>query len=57
MAGGRGPGRGYFFAAFLPPRPEGTARYGAGVAGGSFSTLQWNGFAAGGGKAGTYHLG
>jgi len=42
---------------FLPPRPEGPARYGAGVAGGSFSTFQWNGFAAGGAGGGGYHLG
>jgi len=42
---------------FLPPRPEGPARYGAGGAAGSFSTLQWNGFAAGGVGTGGYHLG
>jgi len=42
---------------FLPPRPEGPARYGAGAMAGSFSTLQWNGFAAGGAGNGGYHLG
>ncbi|MGZ8474324.1 MAG: TonB-dependent receptor plug domain-containing protein [Candidatus Deferrimicrobiaceae bacterium] len=42
---------------FLPPRPEGPARFGAGAAAGSFSTLQWNGFAAGGAGGGGYHLG
>jgi len=42
---------------FLPPRPEGPARFGAGAAAGSFSTLQWNGFAAGGAGRGGYHLG
>ena len=42
---------------FLPPLPEGPARYGAGGAAGSFSTLQWNGFAAGGVGTGGYHLG
>jgi len=42
---------------FLPPRPEGPARFGAGAAAGSFSTLQWNGFAAGGAGWGGYHLG
>jgi len=42
---------------FLPPRPEGPARYGVGAAAGSFSTLQWNGFAAGGAGSGGYHLG
>ena len=42
---------------FLPPRPEGPARFGAGAAAGSFSTLQWNGFAAGGVGSGGYHLG
>ena len=42
---------------FLPPRPEGPARFGAGAAAGSFSTLQWNGFAAGGAGKGGYHLG
>ncbi len=42
---------------FLPPRPEGPARFGAGAAAGSFSTLQWNGFAAGGAGSGGYHLG
>lgn len=41
---------------FLPPRPEGPARYGVGAEGGSFSTLQWNGFAAGGAGRGGYHL-
>jgi vitamin B12 transporter len=42
---------------FLPPRPEGPARFGAGAMAGSFSTLQWNGFAAGGAGGGGYHLG
>ena len=42
---------------FLPPRPEGPVRFGAGAAAGSFSTLQWNGFAAGGAGKGGYHLG
>jgi len=42
---------------FLPPRPEGPARYGVGAAAGSFSTLQWNGFAAGGAGRGGFHLG
>jgi vitamin B12 transporter len=42
---------------FLPPRPSGPARFGAGAAAGSFSTLQWNGFAAGGVGSGGYHLG
>ena len=42
---------------FLPPRPSGPARFGAGAAAGSFSTLQWNGFAAGGAGGGGYHLG
>jgi vitamin B12 transporter len=42
---------------FLPPRPEGPPRYGAGAAAGSFSTFQWNGFAAGGVGSGGYHLG
>jgi vitamin B12 transporter len=42
---------------FLPPRPEGPVRYGVGAAAGSFSTLQWNGFAAGGAGSGGYHLG
>jgi vitamin B12 transporter len=42
---------------FIPPRPEGPARYGVGAAAGSFSTLQWNGFAAGGAGRGGYHLG
>ena len=42
---------------FLPPRPEGPARYGGGAAAGSFSTLHWNGFGAGGAGGGGYHLG
>ena len=42
---------------FLPPRPSVPARYGAGAAAGSFSTLQWNAFAAGGAGGGGYHLG
>ncbi|MGZ8450290.1 MAG: TonB-dependent receptor plug domain-containing protein [Candidatus Deferrimicrobiaceae bacterium] len=42
---------------FLPPRPSVPARYGVGAAAGSFSTLQWNGFAAGGAGRGGYHLG
>ena len=42
---------------FLPPRPEGPARYGVGVAAGSFSTLEWNGFTDGGAGSGGYHLG
>jgi vitamin B12 transporter len=42
---------------FVPPSPGEGRRYGAGVSGGSFSTLQWNGFAEGGGKGGMYHLG
>jgi len=42
---------------FLPPRPSVPARFGAGAAAGSFSTLQWNGFAAGGVGSGGYHLG
>ena len=42
---------------FLPPRPEGPVRFGAGAAAGSFSTLQWNGFAAGGVGNGGFHLG
>jgi vitamin B12 transporter len=42
---------------FLPPRPSVPARYGAGAAAGSFSTFQWNGFAAGGVGSGGYHLG
>ena len=42
---------------FLPPRPSVPARFGAGAAAGSFSTLQWNGFAAGGAGRGGYHLG
>lgn len=42
---------------FLPPRPEGPARFGGGAAAGSFSTLQWNEFAAGGVGNGGFHLG
>jgi len=42
---------------FIPPRPEEGWRVGAGLAGGSYSTLQWNGFAEGAGKAGAFHLG
>jgi len=42
---------------FLPPRPEGPVQVGAGAAAGSFSTLQWNGFAAGGAGSGGFHLG
>ena len=42
---------------FLPPRPEAGLRAGAGIAGGSFSTLQWNAFAEGGGKPGDFYFG
>ena len=42
---------------FLPPSSDAERKYGAGIAGGSFSTLQWNGFARGGGLGGAYHLG
>jgi vitamin B12 transporter len=42
---------------FLPPSPAAGRRYGAGASGGTFSTLQWNGYADGGGARGTYHLG
>lgn len=42
---------------FLPPRPEGPVQVGAGAAAGSFSTLQWNAFAAGGAGRGGFHLG
>jgi outer membrane receptor protein involved in Fe transport len=42
---------------FLPPTPDAERKFGAGIAGGSFSTLQWNGFARGGGPAGAFHLG
>ncbi|RJP25613.1 MAG: TonB-dependent receptor [Deltaproteobacteria bacterium] len=41
---------------FLPPAPEADRKYGAGIAGGSFSTLRWNGFARGGGPPGAFHL-
>ncbi len=42
---------------FLPPLPEAGLRYGAGIFGGSYSTLQGNGFVEGGRKGASYHLG
>jgi vitamin B12 transporter len=42
---------------FIPPSPEAGRRYGAGVFGGSYSTLQGNAFVEGGSTRGTYHLG
>jgi len=42
---------------FLPPSPQEGRRYGAAVAGGSYATLQWNAYAEGGGRRGSYHLG
>jgi len=42
---------------FFPPSPEEGLRFGSGFSAGSFSTFQWNGFAEGGGKAGSFHMG
>lgn len=41
---------------FIPRKGEGR-QYGAGLGGGSFETLQWKGFAQGGGRGGNYFLG
>lgn len=42
---------------FLPPSPGEGARFGSGFSAGSFSTVQWNGFAEGGGESGSFHMG
>jgi vitamin B12 transporter len=42
---------------FIPPSPGEGRRYGLGVFGGSYSTLQGNGYVEGGAKRGKYHLG
>ncbi|MFZ2225661.1 MAG: TonB-dependent receptor, partial [Candidatus Deferrimicrobium sp.] len=42
---------------FLPRKGEEGRRYGVGLSGGSFSTLQWSGFGEGAGKGGNLHLG
>jgi vitamin B12 transporter len=42
---------------FIPPSPGAGARYGAGLFGGSYSTLQGNAYVEGGSPRGTYHLG
>lgn len=42
---------------FIPREGREGRRYGVGLAGGSFSSLKWNGFAEGGGKAGGFHAG
>jgi vitamin B12 transporter len=42
---------------FLPRKGEAGRQYGAGLAGGSFSSLKWNGFAQGAGSRGNLHLG
>ncbi len=42
---------------FLPPSPGEGRRFGVSSFGGSHGTLQWNGFAEGSGKGGTFHLG
>ncbi len=42
---------------FLPGRPAKGSRYGIGASGGSFSTLQWGGYAEGAGDPGSFHLG
>ncbi len=42
---------------FLPPSPAKGARFGSGFSAGSFSTVQWHGFAEGGGESGSFHMG
>lgn len=42
---------------FLPPAPAEGARFGSAFSAGSFGTVQWSGFAEGGGKAGSFHAG
>ncbi len=42
---------------FIPRKGERGRRYGAGIGGGSFSTLTWKGFAQGGKEGGNLHLG
>lgn len=42
---------------FLPPSPADGAHFGSDFSAGSFSTLQWNGFAEGGGESGSFHMG
>src|SRR5512143_1325320 len=42
---------------FLPRKGEEGRQYGAGLSGGSFGTLQWNGFGEGAGKGRNLHLG
>ena len=42
---------------FIPRKGEEGRQFGAGLAGGSFSSLKWNGFARGSGKRGNLHLG
>ncbi|HEX8042950.1 TonB-dependent receptor [Candidatus Deferrimicrobium sp.] len=42
---------------FLPRKGEEGRKYGAGLSGGSFSTLQWSGFGEGAGKGRNFHLG
>ncbi len=42
---------------FLPPAPVEGARFGSAFSAGSFGTVQWSGFAEGGGKAGSFHAG
>jgi vitamin B12 transporter len=42
---------------FIPPSPKAGRRYGVGAFGGSYSTLQGNGYVEGGAKGGSYHLG
>lgn len=41
---------------FIPRRAEEGGQYGAGLAGGSHDSLDWKGFARGGGKKGNFHL-
>jgi vitamin B12 transporter len=42
---------------FIPPSPQEGRRYGAAAALGDYGTFQWNGYAEGGGRRGSYHLG
>lgn len=42
---------------FLPPKPAAGREAGIGLAGGSFSTLSWNGFARAGGGGRSLHVG
>jgi len=42
---------------FLPPSPQEGRRYGGAAALGNYGTFQWSGYAEGGGRRGSFHLG